>query len=397
MQKSAYRTDAPGDLVRTQFTERFATDHGWDSRVVDGWAFVPHHLPPALDRREVLGVLHERLMAAERRLSLLEGKASRLQDPHLLSGVFAQREAIYSSRIEDTFASLEDLALLKVAPDRLHDRSDTQEVANYIHALDHVMNTELPICTRLLRETHQLLLKGVAQNGVLPGEIRRSQNAIGGGGRFDQARFVPPPPDRVPGLLQNFEVECNRVDPGLPRLLHFAALHYQFETIHPFLDGNGRLGRLLITKLLCDQAQLTNPLIYVSGYFEQNREAYYNHLLCVSTKGHWLEWFAFFLEAIATQATDAIERSDKLLDLHAAMQERVRVARASPLLPRLIDLLFKFPFITAAEISEACACTPQTARNLLSRLADLKVVTEVPQIGRTKLFAAPEILALVTT
>jgi Fic family protein len=395
MHPADFNASSPGRLEPTVFTERFPTEQGWEARQVNGVGYVPHDLPPDIDLGGWLADLYPGIVAAERELSLLEGTARRLHNPHLLTGVFAQREAILSSAIEDTFASAEELALLDLSPADLDDRDSAQEVANYVRALNHGLTSKLPICLRLIRELHEVLLQDVGRQGIQPGQFRKTQNAIGASRSFADAKFVPPPPAFVPPLLDNLESYLNQKDGQFPRLVRFALTHYQFETIHPFLDGNGRVGRLLITLLLCEQGQLTKPLVYVSGFFERRRSEYYERLLRVSTHGEWVPWIEFFLEAVATQARDAVERADRLLDLQAEMKAAVQEKKASSLLPVMIDALFQNPYVTAQRVQQTCDCSTQTAWNLIRKLEKKNILREITQRGRNKVYEARRVTDLI--
>ncbi|MEM9883597.1 MAG: Fic family protein [Planctomycetota bacterium] len=395
METESFTASSPGRLEATMFAERYATEQGWDVREVPGYGFVPDPLPPSFDPGEWLSELYPAIVAAERALSLLEGTARRLNNPHLLTGVFAQREAILSSAIENTFASAEDLALLDLSPADLADRNAAQEVANYLRALNYGLKSKLPVCLRLVRQLHRELLSGVARQGVQPGEFRRTQNAIGATHSFGDAKFVPPPPRHVESQLRDLETYLHREDASLPRLVRFALIHYQFETIHPFLDGNGRVGRLLITLLLCEQGQLTKPLVYVSGFFEKRRSEYYERLLRVSTNGEWVAWIAFFLEAIASQSQDAVQRADRLLDLQEEMKTAVTQKQASSLLPILVDALFSYPYVTASRVESLCDCSTQTAWSLIRRLVEKGILREITQRARNKVFEASRITDLI--
>ncbi len=398
MDTKAFSSRSPGRLEPTIFTELSWEEELPRSRKCQGFGFVPDPLPPKIDPGELLVDLYPKIIGAERSLSLLEGTARRLPNPHLLVGVFSRREAILSSAIENTFASAEQLALFDFDPSAVavDDRDPVREVSNYVRALEHGLNSELPICLRLIREMHEKLLQGVSQSGSQPGEFRESQNAIGPEGcSFEQARFVPPPPSFVLDGLTQLEAFMNAEDTKLPRLVRFGLIHYQFEAIHPFQDGNGRLGRLLVTLMLCRQGQLTKPLVYVSGYFEQHRKAYYDLLYRVSTEEVWGDWLSFFLEAVNAQAQDAVNRADRLLNLQMNLRNRVRQKRSSALLPRLIDELFRSPAITLARAQKTLECTPQTASNLIQRLVKHNVLVEATGRKRSRVFVCPQILELI--
>jgi len=396
MDKSAFTKKSPGQLKPTTFTEtKWRRDH-WESEQTRGYGFVPDPLPPKINPSELLVDLYGPIVDAERNLSLLEGTARRLPNPHLLVGVFSRREAILSSAIEDTFASAEELALFDFDPSTVDNRDPAREVSNYVKALEHGLNSKLPICLRLIREMHALLLQGVNRQDVTPGEFRNTQNAIGPKGcAFKQARFVPPPPDFIPSCLDRLEQFINAQDTQLPRLVRFALIHYQFEAIHPFLDGNGRLGRLLVTLMICRQGQLTQPLVYVSGYFEQHREVYYDLLYRVSVEGVWTQWVQFFLVAVATQANDAVDRADRLLDLQADLHQRVRRKQSSALLPKLIDELFMSPAVTLAKAQRVLDCSTQTASNLIGRLVEHDILVEATGRRHGRVFVCRQILDLI--
>lgn len=299
MRREGFAPGAPGTLVRT--------DEG-------AWAFVPNPLAPTFSYDESLVKL---LTDATLALGKLDGVAQTLLDPHLLVGPFLRREAVASSRIEGTVTNLEQLLLFEESH-RLPDTpGDVREVANYVQALEYGLRRppERPISLGLIREMHQVLMHDVRGGRHGPGQFRRVQNLIGQRGqRVADARFVPPPPTELPRLLDDFE----RFIAGpseLSPLIRLAFAHYQFEAIHPFEDGNGRLGRLLIALLLGEWGIVGQPLLSVSRYFDHHRDAYIDGLLAVSQRGDWRGWVELFLTAVLTQAEDALTRSRRLLDL----------------------------------------------------------------------------------
>ena len=395
MRSSEFSSRSPGRLEPTTFVEHLWRSGRLETKTDSGVGFVPDARPPSVPARELVGDVLESLLRAERNLSQLEGAAHRLENPHLLVGIFKQREAILSSRIEDTFASAEELALFDYAPDSLKERDQVREVRNYVRALEHGLASDLPICLRLMREMHKILLRDTKRPGVAPGEFRQTQNAIGAGSSFSRAKFVPPPPQFVDPAMNELEQFLNNDDTELPRLVRFGLAHYQFEAIHPFLDGNGRLGRLLITLSICRHGQLTQPLIYVSGYFEQHREEYCDLLYRVSTDGVWTEWLEFYLEAVASQSKDALDRADRLVGLQTDYHRRVREKRASALLSDLVDRLFVSPSITVADAQRVLNCTPQTAGNHVRRLVQKHILVEATGRRHGRVFVAPEILDLI--
>lgn len=367
------------------------------AREVAGVGFVPNPLPPNLDLGALYIATIHGLLEAQSSLSDLATVARDLDNPYLLMGPFATREAKLSSAIEDTFASARQVMLFEfdVDSDEPENRSDTLEVANYVSALNFGYKSELPLCQRLFREMHAILLNNVKRDAGIPGEFRTTQNAIGSRrGGFEDATFVPPPPRFLDTCLSEFESFLNaRCD--LPALITIAMSHYQFECIHPFDDGNGRLGRLLIALQLCRQANLATPLVYISGFFEQNRSEYYRRLLNVSSQNDWLGWIQFFLTAVNTQARDAYGRAKRLLALRERYRDLVREKQASPLLPILIDKLFERPVLTASMVCKYVDVTPKSAGALIRRLEAKSIVREVTGWKRNRVFLAEEIMTLI--
>lgn len=266
---------------------------------------------------------------AERAIGELRGIGHRLPNPHLLINPFLRREAVLSSRIEGTRTNVRQLLVYEAAPEDSTDRADAQEVLNYVEALEYGIKRldTLPVSLRLLREVHERLLRDVRGQEERPGEFRTIPNHIGREtDSIYTARFVPPPPSELVAALDAFERFTASPYP-LPFLVKLALVHYQFETIHPFRDGNGRVGRLLIILLLRQEGILPTPLLYLSAYFERYRDTYIDHLYAVSREGAWREWIRFFLRGIAEQAQDAIIRSQGLLDLQQTYRQRLQGAR----------------------------------------------------------------------
>jgi len=334
-------------------------------------AFVPHDLPPKLQwTGELISVLSD----ADRAIGQLHGVGLNLPNPNLLITPFVRREAEMSSRIEGTQAQVQDIYLFE-----LRESADVKEVANYVRALEHGLRRcqELPVCLRLIRELHQILLDGVRGEQDRPGELRTGQNWIGStGSPIEQASFVPPPPQQVPASMDAFEKFLNLRFQQIPVLVWLAMAHYQFEAIHPFRDGNGRIGRLLITLLLCTTEVLEKPLLYLSAYFERNRSEYYERLLKVSTKGEWSEWILFFLRGVLEQATDAFKRSKQLLDLQQLYHDQVK-SRRSALQIQLVDLLIERPVITTVFISKHFNVTYAAAKNNIDKLIKLGILRKL--------------------
>ena len=358
------------------------------------WAFVPDPLEPSLEFS--ISFIHA-LSNADRALSELAGIAKTLPNPHLLIGSFVRREAVLSSRIEGTQASFSDLLFFETANLREKEVPDVREVANYVKALQYGLDRlgELPLSLRLIREIHAKLLDGVRGEERTPGEFRRSQNWIGPPGcTLMEATYVPPPVEEMKEALDAFEKYLH-AESMLPPLVRMALIHYQFEAIHPFLDGNGRIGRLLITLLLCKEGILSQPLLYLSAFFERHRDDYYRLLLAVSQAGAWNQWISFFLRAVATQAKDAIRRSEKLLDLWRDCRQRMQEARASALLLQLVDDLFAYPAITNSRASQKLAITPRAAQHNIDKLVAAGILEEATGQRRNRVYLAPRILSII--
>jgi Fic family protein len=338
-----------------------------------------------------------RLSAADHALGLLDGAAQTLPNPHLLSRALLRREAVLSSRIEGTQASLSDLVLFEAEEGRAGERGDVREVYNYVQAVGHVLDPQrrLPLSLPLLREAHGILLTGVRGGYAAPGEFRRSQNWIGPPGcTLEGATYVPPPPERLWECLDPFEKHLH-ADQPLPPLLAVACLHYQFEAIHPFVDGNGRVGRLLVVLLLSEWRLLPEPLLDLSAYLEPRRDEYYTRLLAVSTEGDWQGWLHFFLTAVERQAADAVERAQRLQALRDDYRSRVGTARSSALLGVLVDALFESPALTIPRTAKLLGVTHRTARLNIGKLVDADVLSEVGHRPRNKLFLATGVLRAV--
>lgn len=355
--------------------------------------FVPAPLPPQLSL-EMAAI--QTLGRAERALGKLAGAGEMLPNPHLLIGPFVRREAVLSSRIEGTVADEQDLVLFPVDPEVETRRPDTLEVRNYVTALEHGLKRlpELPVSLKLLRELHSRLLKGVRGENKSPGEFRDRQNFIGTPGMpLKDARFVPPPVPEMHEGLEAFE-KFLRAPSERPFLVDLALLHYQFEAIHPFRDGNGRVGRLLIPLLLCERNILTKPLLYLSAYLEQNRLRYMDLMLAVSQKGEWESWIEFFLNGVAEQAMDGVERATNLMALWQDYRKRLQTARMSILAQNLVDELFKQPAVSVGLAQQALGVSFASAQNNVMRLVNLGILKEVTGRKRDRIFIAPEILRL---
>jgi Fic family protein len=359
------------------------------------WAFVPHPLPPKIESSWQLTTA---ISEADRALSELAGTGRNLPNPHLLIGPFIRREAVLSSRIEGTLTSLSDLFYFEAVglPRGSAERAapDVQEVANYVAAMEYGLRrlNELPMCLRLIREMHARLMHGVRGRQRRPGEFRNEHNWIGPNGcTVTDATFVPPPVAQMTEALNQFEKFLHN-PPHLPPLVRMALVHYQFEAIHPFEDGNGRIGRLLISLLLCHEGLLHEPLLYLSAFFEQNRDEYYRLLLRVSQAGEWTEWLTFFLEGVAGQSRDAIWRATRLLELLQEYRDRVTLKGSSALLLGIVEHLFVTPFITIGAVSKRSGITHRAATLNVQKLVDAGILEEVTGRRRNKVFLARRIV-----
>lgn len=373
------------------------TSHGWVKvrRCMEGHDVgVPADLPPELhfDPPLVTG-----LSTGDRALGQLAGITRTLPNPKLLIRSFIGREAVLSSRIEGTLTSLSDLFLFDVNPD-VEDRvPDVREVANYVRALDHGIERlkVIPLSLNLIKELHGILLEGVRGADRLRGQFRRCQVHLGPhNSTLAQATYVPPSHDLLGALLTAFERFINSKC-ELPLLVRLAMLHYQFEAIHPFEDGNGRVGRLLISLLLNAERALPHPVLYLSAYFERFRELYYNHLLSVSQRGEWSEWIRFFVRGVADQAIDGVERAQGLVALRNRWALECQTARTSALLLKLIDNLFRNPFVNLARTRQILGVQAQSAQNNIDQLIDKGILAEVTGQKRNRIYAAKEVLRVL--
>jgi Fic family protein len=374
-----FDSDSPGHLVTT---------------TGGNWAFVPAPLSPKLTfPLDIISLIAE----ADNALGELAGVGKMLPNPRLLISPFLHREAVLSSRIEGSESDLEDLFRYEAEQSAAAETGDVREVHNYVLALERGLELleSMPISLWMIRQLHQILLTGVRGSDKHPGEYRRDQVFIGRrGARIDSARFVPPPPTEVEPAL----VELHRfisTPSELPHLVELALIHYQFEAIHPFSDGNGRIGRLLIPLILIERGRLPEPLFYLSEYFERFRSEYYDHLLRVSLSGEWIEWIRFFLEGIRVQALASIERSTELLDLYDIMRRNLQEIRATGNAYALLDELFIRPTITVSGAASSLGVTPRAARMLIEKFEDMGILEEITGKQRNRVYLAQSIFDVV--
>jgi Fic family protein len=357
------------------------------------WAFLPPPLPPEID---MTPELVRALSDADRAIGELSGVGGWLPNPHILVSPFLRREAVLSSRIEGTIATVTDLALFEVDANAAEGR-DAQEVSNYVRALELATDParSLPLSLRLLRDLHRILMTGARGRHKTPGEFRRSQNWIGPPGcLLNDSTFVPPPVDEMNAALHDLEVYLHSDDP-MPSLIRIALVHYQFEAIHPFVDGNGRIGRLLVSLLVQEWGLLPSPMLYLSAFFESRRDEYYEHLLSVSTRGTWEAWIRFFLAGVSSQSRDVIDRARRLTELREDYHRRLQVTRASALLLALVDHLFERPAINISAAKDLLDVTFRAASQNVQRLVAAGILQEMTGRERNRIYVASEILALL--
>jgi Fic family protein len=338
-----------------------------------------------------------KLSKADLALGELKGVGQMLPNPHLLISPFLRREAVSSSRIEGTVTDLEQLLLFEADPSGGADLNDRQEVYNYVFALEYGLGRllDLPVSLRLMREVHEQLMRGVRGEDKRPGEFRNRQNMIGRQGQPPQeARFVPPPVGEMQGCLRAMEAYIGHPS-NIPPLIDLALIHYQFETIHPFLDGNGRLGRLLISLLLSERGCLSQPMLYLSSYFERYKDTYMDSLLAVSQRAEWNSWIDFFLDGVAIQSRTAISRSNKLLRLRDLYKSKVREITRSSSALQLVDMLFERPAVTISMAEKVLGVTFRSAQSLIHKLSSIRILTEVTGKERNRIYVAREIIATI--
>ncbi len=367
--------------------------HGRKVRRSGGYrAYLPHPLPPPLAWSEELAVA---LSVADRAIGRLAGEGRRLPNPHLLIRPFVRREAVLSSRIEGTQATLGELLAAEAGAAIERSPADLREVGNYVVALEHGVKRleKLPLSLRLVRELHERLMRGGQDVTSTSGEFRRSQNWVGPAGcTISNATFVPPPHELLPELLGAWERFLH--DDSMPPLVHAALAHSQFEAIHPFLDGNGRVGRLLITLVLIEKGVLPSPLLYLSAYFEATRNEYYARLLGVTERGEWEEWLEYFLSGVAQQADDALGRIQRIDELLSRW--RGLLARSSTRLPdRTVDLFAENPFWTVRRLADKLGVAFTTAQRAIDRLESAGIVALASEARRNRLYCAGALLAIL--
>lgn len=352
-------------------------------------AFIPSPLPPQ-PPVALAGTLQALLSKAERELGRLDGSIQTLPNPDLFVLMYVRKEAVLSSQIEGTQSSLQDLLAAEAKVFAREGPRDVAEVVNYVKAMNHGLGrlAKLPVSVRLIREIHEKLLTGARGSTLTPGELRRSQNWIGPAGcTLAEAAFVPPPPEDVPSVLGALEKFLHQ-DDDIPLLIKIGLAHVQFETIHPFLDGNGRVGRLLITFLLCERGVLQKPVLYLSYYFKRHRQSYYDHLQAVRDAGDWEGWLAFFLRGIAEVSAQAAETARRILELRERHRTLItdHLGRAAGNGHRVLEHLYKRPIISVKEVRILTGTSNPAANQLVQKLAENGILSEITGQKRNRRF-----------
>lgn len=356
-------------------------------------AFHPNPLPPDLNWSPQLA---SALADASLLIGRLAGEGKRLPNPHILIRPFIRREAVLSSKIEGTQATLGELLAAEAGAAVERSPDDLREVANYVTALEYGIERlkTLPLSLRLVRELHERLMAGVRGSHATPGEFRRSQNWIGKpGDTLNQASYVPPPPDALGEQLTNWERFLH--DRTQPPLVHAALMHYQFEAIHPFLDGNGRVGRLLITLLLCERDILPAPLLYLSAFFEATRTDYYDGLRQVTERADWETWVRYFLNGVARQSEDALSRAERINQILEAWRTSLAGKPNTRVALQMVDLLGANPFLTPRGAEQKLGIAYNTVMRAIGQLQEHGIVTAVSEAKRDRVFCAKALLDIL--
>ncbi len=366
VRREEFTEDAPGELLPVPGGEAVS--------------FLPHPLPPALDASWELAIANQEAAAA---VGELAGQARLISNQELVTGALVLREAVESNRIEGTQTLIEDVLLQRAAgpPSDRATADANLEVLRYVESLHlgaEAIQDGQPLSLFLLRSLHRTLIEGTRGDGKNPGAFRTKPVAIGRpGDTFEAARFVPPPPELVPDTMRAL-IEFADADPPFGPLIGCALLHYQFETIHPFEDGNGRLGRLLLPLYLVRRGVMDRPLLYLSHYLETNRDEYVQRLMRVSTHGEWAPWLVFFLHGVKTQAFDALARTSRVLELQAVYRERVRQRARTQAALAALDFAMEQVFVTVPTVEAYLARDYKTAQSAIRTLADLGILRAIP-------------------
>ena len=357
------------------------------------WAFVPNPLPPTIDFSAIMGHLQDAAIA----IGHLNGSGKQIDNPNLVIRPLLRKEALLSSSMEGTFTTAN--ALVMAEADTNNTDSNSQEVLNYILAFQHANKIleEIPISNRMIKSTHNILLSNLGKtrsSGRQPGTYKTQQNYIGGTTRkIADARFVPPPPEETEQAMGELEKYINREDAGqIPPLIDAALIHYQFETIHPFSDGNGRMGRILIPLFLKQKGILEKSLLFVSPVVEGRKEEYVDAMLDVSKTGNWTGWIQYFLEVITASCNSTISTIDELLELRNYFRLETAQHGGSAKLTILTDELFTHPIISIPQAAEIMELTYPSAQNAVNKLVELDILHEIPATNHPRLFICTRVV-----
>ena len=360
-------------------------------------AFIPAQLPPEPPIK-LEGELQALLSQTDRALGRLDGSIQTLPHPDLFVAMYVRKEAVLSSQIEGTQSSLQDVLAAEARVLSSNRPSDVSEVFNYVGAMNYGLERlkDLPVSIRLIREIHKKLLTGVRGQHMTPGELRTSQNWVGPRGcTLTEATFVPPPPHEVPIALSDLECFLHAETP-LPLLIKIGLAHAQFETIHPFLDGNGRVGRLLITFLLCEKEVLLKPVLYLSYFFKRYRQQYYEHLQAVRDEGSWERWLSFFLRGVYEVSQQATNTARQILSLREQHRQLItdQLGRAAGNGHRLLEHLYQNPIVSTTDVKDLIGTTYPAANNLVTRLVEQGILQEFTGQKRNRRFIYKEYIRL---
>jgi len=361
-------------------------------KTLEGYkAYYPAPLPPEI---EWTPAIIAKLSNADQLLGRLSGESRRMPNPHILIRPFVKREAVYSSRIEGTQATLGELLAAEAGAEVERSLDDLREVANYVSALEHGIQrlSEIPLSLRLIREMHEILMSGVRGEHATPGEFRKTQNWIGPAGcTLKEAKYVPPPPDALGECLKDWEAYLHNSEE--PTLITCALMHYQFEAIHPFLDGNGRIGRLLISLLLCEKGALHAPMLYLSAFFDATRPDYYAALNGISDRGEWSEWINYFLNGVIRQTEDVLDRAERM---NAIIEKwKIETAKMPGIGASIVELLAGNPYITARKAESQLGVAYNSVNRALPKLTELGVLTSANEAKRNRVFVAQKLLDIL--
>ncbi|MBZ0172316.1 MAG: Fic family protein [Phycisphaerales bacterium] len=399
MERGWFSQHSPGRLVPITLSGVRPTPGGRvEADPIETVAFVPNPLPPDLDWGSLKASQYERLEAASAALGRVNGLVTLVPNARALLRSLWLREAKLSSEIENIQTTALDMVIAGNKSDTV-EGDPARETFNAVTALERGLGADLPFSVDLIQSMHRDLLEDVRGGEKQPGAFRASQVYIGSPTRPERARFVPPPPgdgpDEIGGCMEALVAFVKSTPPEIPALAAVALMHYQFEAVHPFADGNGRIGRALIIHDMCRRGLLDQPVVFLSGYFEAHKQDYVNHLLRVSTSGDWDGWIGFFLDAVIHQAGQTVRLAERLIGLRSRFIERVQEAGAPARLLILIDELFRWPIATARGVSDLLGVTDPTARKDITTLVDLGVLEPSSEASYGQIWHAPAVLGLI--